>query len=410
LSAEIPVRCTRLDAGVVYHLLNRGNARVLVFDDAADGPLWYHVCMEPADKQAPVPIAHSLSIATEMRSLAGLSCLVFVPVAITELRDGELRGLFFLVLPTAMLALARWIEHVTPEHAAVLYSDKLEVPRQADKPLVVAWSDVTAIGWPRNAGHTAVRLAVNKNLERPANRVLIDLKDVSPTDRLVLIEYLHRAAGAVEQENWGAFCQRQAVPLAEMQDGRNGAGGEATFATPRWFRSIEKYPFLSGLLSPLLLGPLVVFLLFKVVSRTTYWSLAAIIATSALINIRLVWGRWASSFSEICLGAAAVFFVLGVFAPRGQSSKADPSASLPTLITWWVLALIACPFVANAAVIGWIPRHFGMWTGPAGFVMLFAPAIQMSRTQRHKDNQASLQADAMRRWEVYQTTRSLPSE
>src|SRR5215469_10241086 len=241
--------------------------------------------MESADNQTPVPLANSRNVATELRVLAGLSCLVFIPLAIATLFDRDLPGLYLLVLPAAALALAHRIDHVTPDSAAVLHSERLEIPRVADKPLVLAWSDVTSIRWPGYDGRARVRL-VQKDAEQRVQHVLIDLQDVSLANRLVLIEYLHRAGADVEQTNWEAFCQKQALPLAERLEGRHGAGAEATTATPSWLRSIEQYPFLCGLLSPILLGAI----LKKVVSRTIYWTMALIVATSALINIRLVWG------------------------------------------------------------------------------------------------------------------------
>lgn len=366
--------------------------------------------MGSQESDAPLRIANSLGVCTQIRMLAGLSCVFFFPFAIARFLDSDWGGLGFLVPPAAALAFARWIEHATPKDAALLYPDKLEIPRLAGPARVVRWSDVTSLRWPRipNDDSAPVRLVQLSDAARPGDQAAINLADVSPADRLVLIKYLHRAGAGVEQENWGEFCRNLAVPLAETLEGGNAAGANERTATPRWLKSIERDPFLTGLLAPIA----VAYLLPKAVSRTTYWSLAAIIAVSAGINIRLVWGRWESPFAEICLGAAALCFLFGVFS-RERSSKADRIASPLALIAWYIPALIVCPFIANAAFAGWIPRQFGPWAAAALGIMLFGPAIQSmwagprQRLRRRKLIE-SLQADAERRWAVYQATGSLP--
>lgn len=373
-----------------------------------------HFCcraaMESTENAAPLRIANSHSICTLIRGWAGLSYLALFPLAIARFLGGDWRGLGFLVLPPAALVIARLLEHVTPQHVVTLYSNKLEISRFAKPARVVRWSDVSSLRWPRSRNPDSesapVRLALRNDSARSANQAAadqaeIDLAAVSPEDRLILIKYLRRAGAAVEHEHWGDFCRKQAVPLAERLEGRD--------ATPRWIRSIDSYPFLAGLLAPIA----VAYLLPKAVSRTTWWNLAAIIAASAWINIRMVWGNWASPFSEICLGAAAVCFLFGVFAAPDRPSKADRIASPLAMIAWYVPALIACPFVAVAASAGWIPRQFGPWAGIAGLIMLLGPALQSmwssprQRRRREKLREA-LQADALHRWAVYQATGSLP--
>jgi len=366
--------------------------------------------MESQENDAPQRIANSFGICAQIRALAGISGVFFFPFAIARFLDSDWRGLGFLVPPAAALALARWIEHATPKDAALLYPDKLEIPRLTGPARIFRWSDVTSLRWPKipNDERAPVRLVQLGDAARPADQAVIDLADVSPTDRLVLIKYLHRAGAAVEQENWGVFCRNLAVPLAETLEGGNAAGASERTATPRWLKSIERDPFLTGLLAPIA----VAYLLPKAVSRTTYWSLAAIISVSAWINIRLVWGRWESPFAEICLGAAALCFLFGVFSPD-RSSQINRIASPLALIAWYVPALILCPFIANAAFVGWLPRQFGRWAIAGIGITLFGPAIQRMWTGprqrlRRRKLIESLQADAERRWAVYQATGSLP--
>ncbi|MGH7207263.1 MAG: transposase [Nitrospiraceae bacterium] len=49
----MPRTARRAPAGVVYHVLNRGNARTQIFDEAADFSAFQRVL---ADTQAPVPM------------------------------------------------------------------------------------------------------------------------------------------------------------------------------------------------------------------------------------------------------------------------------------------------------------------------------------------------------------------
>jgi hypothetical protein len=323
-----------------------------------------------------------------------------------------LGGLFFLALPASAIALARLIERTTPEHAAALYSDRLEIPLHAKQPLVVAWSDATSICWPKNpdSEQARIRIAVRRDVAQTTEHAEFNLNDISPADQLIVVAYLRRAGATVEQQYWGDFCWKRAVPLAEAAERRRDSGADTAIAMPRWFRGLEPYPFLCGLLTPVLIGPFLLHVLPKLVSRTTYWILAAIIAASAFVNIRLFWGRWASPFTEICLGTAAVCFLFGVFAAPEHSSKVGRSTSLPVAIAWYVPALIVCPLFFNATAIGWMPRPYDAVAAAACFVIYLGAAfVVLRRHERRREKQAeSLQADAARRWEVYETTGRLP--
>lgn len=368
--------------------------------------------MQSAHNHAPVLIVNSHSNTKELRISAGMSCLLVVPLAISAFRSGELGGLFFLALPASAIALARLIERTTPEHAAVLYSDRLEIPLHAKQPLVVAWSDVTSICWPKNpvSEQARIRIAVRKDVAQTTEHADFNLNDVSPADQLIVVEYLRRAAAGLEQQNWGDFSQKRAVPLAKAAERRRDCGADTAIAMPRWLRGLEPYPFLGGLLMPVLMGPFLVYALPKLVSRPTYWILAAVIAASAFINIRLFWGAWASPFTEICLGTAAVCLLLGVFAAPEHLSKAGRSTSLPVAIAWYVPALIVCPLFLNATAIGWMPRPYDAVAAVACFVIYLGAAFVVLRcNDRRREKQAeSLRADAACRWEVYEITGRLP--
>jgi hypothetical protein len=141
--------------------------------------------------------------------------------------------------------------------------------------------------------------------------------------------------------------------------------------------------------------------------------MAAIIAISGAINIRLVWGVWASPFTEIVMGFAAGLFCVGLLAPSKIEDR-NRSEDVPPLLTVGSLALaiIGGPLLGNVMVIGWVqvPKAAAGLIGPAFcFGLLFPALFAAARRRRTEKRQmAALEADAIRRWEAYVQTGTLP--
>lgn len=136
-------------------------------------------------------------------------------------------------------------------------------------------------------------------------------------------------------------------------------------------------------------------------------------AISGAVNIRLVWGVWASPFTEIVLGFAAGLFCLGLLA-RSKIEDRSRSEGVPPLLTVGSLALaiIGGPLLGNAMAIGWvqIPKAAAGLIGPGFYFVLLFPAFFAAARRRRteKKQAAALEADAMCRWEAYVQTGTLP--
>jgi hypothetical protein len=116
------------------------------------------------------------------------------------------------------------------------------------------------------------------------------------------------------------------VPLVESlqrdRDGKVSTVPRTPFASglQGWFRFFDQYRFLLGVVLPVVL----LMSLPRFVSRKMWWSLAAIVAISGAVNIRVVWGHWASPFTEIVLGTAVVSFCLGLVAHSARQNHPGP--------------------------------------------------------------------------------------
>jgi len=141
--------------------------------------------------------------------------------------------------------------------------------------------------------------------------------------------------------------------------------------------------------------------------------MAAIIAISGAINIRLVWGVWASPFTEIVMGFAAGLFCVGLLAPskikvRNRSEDVPPLLTVGSL----ALAIIGGPLLGNAMVIGWVqvPKEVAGLISLSFWLVLLFPAffVAVRRRRTEKRQMAALEADAIRRWEAYVQTGTLP--
>jgi hypothetical protein len=229
---------------------------------------------------------------------------------------------------------------------------------------------------------------------------------------LTFIRYLRLTGAEVEQTGWPTFCDKFAVPLVETcqresNDAEKGVDKFSSQPEEVINRLVKHRPLLAELLSPLI----VLWMIGRRVSRKMWWLVAANLAISAVVNIRLVWGFWASPFSEFILGTAGAMFLLGMFATPDGPDEKRRGIDLPGVPFWFAVALIGGPFVMNAAVLGWIPQIFGMCCVSLVCLCLMAPCYigGWKAKRREKQNRPARKADALRRWEVYQRTAHLPS-
>jgi hypothetical protein len=240
----------------------------------------------------------------------------------------------------------------------------------------------------------------------------IHMQNVCPADRWALIRYLRSVD--VENEGWGPFCRKRAVPLIETLSQAGEANDPAhqdeplVAAVKRLSGFAREYPFLAGAVSPLV----IVSILPKFASRSMWWTTAMIIAVSGVINIRGVWGRWEQPFTQIVFGGAAVLFCLGAIAPARRSVKKEDEIPPFAVILSFLVTLIGGPLLCNAMVLEWvrIPVPVVRCLPHVMLLLLMAPGlVHMARKHRREKRQApALEAEALRRWEAYVRTGILP--
>jgi hypothetical protein len=134
------------------------------------------------------------------------------------------------------------------------------------------------------------------------------------------------------------------------------------------------------------------------------------VALSSLVNIRLVWGRWVSPFTEMCLGFAGVLFLFGLAAPKNVVLRMGRGCPTRTAACSLAVLLFGLPLMGNALVRGWIPLKPGKWLAYVGLFLVLLPIIiEIQRqTRRERQRAPELEADALRRWAVYESTGRLP--
>jgi hypothetical protein len=353
-----------------------------------------------------VHLKNAQAQARQLAAMAGLSALLVVPIGATFVAQGNWVGLFFLAIPAVAVAVGKWFARITPEDYAVLYGDRMELPGYGKKKTVFHWSDVRRIRWPTRRDLDApIRVMVPRGKERIAPWIPLELNNVSAADRVRLIRYLRERGAEVEQEGWPKFCYRHAIPLVEAcQRAEAALGAEGAPETcpslpgtygPWLSRLVRRHPFLAGMLGPLWI--------LSLVSRKMWWTTSAMIGLSAVINIGLVWGRWAFRLTGICLGFAAAMFLAGFLAPRETDRSKNADEQFPSAPYWLALVVIGMPLLANAGALGWVPPQLAEYGVMGGILILFAPGFiyLRKRSQRDRQRGPALEADALRRWAVY---------
>ena len=336
--------------------------------------------------------------------ILGMYSSVFVPPGVVAMLRGEWAGLLCVTSLAAIVALIRLVGRIEPEDHVILYPDRMEWPGYGTRKIVYRWSEVQGIRWPSGReSHPSIKIMVPRDEQRDLPSVR--LQALSWADRVTLIRYLRERGAEVEQEGWPRFCHRCAVAWVERSQ---RAQGER--AIPALFSSMFERPsFLAGMLFPLVWLALLV-CAPRFVARKVWWTLSALIAVSSVINIRLVWGHWSSPFTEICLGFAGVLFLLGLPARSdpGRPKRRDGNSWAPA--SSLAMALIGMPLMLNAVAINGIPKQFLGWVFFGGLFLVFLPILvdRLRQQRRERQRAPELEADALRRWAVYESTGRLP--
>lgn len=359
-----------------------------------------------------ISLKNSQEAFNSLKGLLGFASVIMVPIAIIGILKGDWDAIWLLALLIAGLAGVEWLRRITPADHVILHADRIELLALGSRRSVVNWSDVIAIHWPTGRDARIPIGIVVGGEERTASRTIrVGLQEISHHDRLTLIRYL-RAAANVDQKGWSKFCYKRAIPLAEACqgirdtdiDGMETAGCQSSpDSLMRGYCNLfKRRPFLAGLLVPLC-AP-------RFLSRKMWWTLSIHLAVSALINIRLVWGQWASPFTEMILGVSAACLVLGCLAPSRAFLSRKGEVPVSGVHFWLGLALTVVPFIGNAGVKAWIPLAIAKYVVLAGFFMLQTPIFihLLKLKARERREGPRLEAEALRRWTVYETTGQLP--
>ena len=302
--------------------------------------------MEPSQQQTAVHLKNTHGEANVAFFILGMCCLWAFPTGVVVIADKLGDGLLYFGIPAALFVVLKWLRSFTPEDHAILYADRMELPHGGSERSVVLWSEVETIQWPTSRPAKSIRLIFGAREDKSQERMHVGLSDISRTDRLTRIGYIHLAGAEAEQENWAVFCYRVAVPLLQACR-KSGTGvdgtedGGATRTRPgsvsKWANALaDRRPFLTGIASPLLFV-LLLPTLASMASRRTYWIVSALVSISAVVNIRLVWGSWASPFTEICFALAGT---LKVATPGPKYSIMLPTPPL-TVRIWSTLSIIS---------------------------------------------------------------------
>ena len=249
------------------------------------------------DQQSAIGLKRTRRWDVQFSMLAGFAFAICLPISVGGMAKGDCGALLILALPVILMLLGRCLQYSLAEQYVILHSDRVEFPRRRDEPRHVAWADVRGIQWPKTIEPDfPTVVTVPANPDWPIGRVHIDLQEVSPADRLTLIRYLRTATARFEQAGWPQFCQKRAIPLVEAlrREEQTDAPGNRHSRPAAIRASISRFvdwrPFVAGAMCTLLF-PL---LLFRLVSRKTWWTLATTIGVSGVVNIRLIWGAWIS--------------------------------------------------------------------------------------------------------------------
>lgn len=338
---------------------------------------------------------------------AGLAVLLCCVLGMTVPLKGEAIELFFPGIALFSLVLAKLAERSSRRHFAILYPDRFEFPGFPGTEKTIHWNQVTSLRWSGSSDERRRLIVYTKERETPLGFFVMNLADIVPEDCLTFIRYVRRAAIDIPQERWAGFCRQIAVPLlkkvekTEVNDTDDNPQ-PCTIRERVVLRSLAfcgYHPFLAGLFMPVFW----VLALPLLISRATSWVIAALIAISGIINIRLVWGAWIEPFTTTVWGTAAAFFALGVFSFPRRPENRNPNGALGVakVLGYLALLVVGVPLAMNALVKGWLPRNLAMPLKWVVLTLFLLPVFVIPWSQRRNDKQSleDLEREALRYWD-----------
>ncbi|MCA9103588.1 MAG: hypothetical protein KDA63_20690 [Planctomycetales bacterium] len=355
--------------------------------------------------EAAIHLKQNSPLPNQLYVLAGMMVLLCGVLGLAIPLKGVVIELFFPTIALVLLALAKLAERLGKNDFAVLYPDRFEEPGFGDTKRIVHWNQVTSLRWIGSSEDSPRVMISTREFDTPLGWFVTGLSDLRVEDRLVFIRYVRQSASDIPQERWPRFCRQVAVPLLkkaeeikerEIQE----VPRPRTFQEAITIRSMEflaSHPFLSGVLMP-------VFFLLTLpafFSRKTCWTIAALLAITSIINIRIVWGDWIEPFTTAVLGTAAAFIVLGFFSISRSPENKNSRHSLDSVkvFGYLVLILVGLPLALSALEKGWLP---GIWATPLKWLalaLLFSPVLLIF--WGHKRNERSvedLEREALDYW------------
>lgn len=301
--------------------------------------------------------------AYEVASMVALVSWIFGSVAIFK---GEYLGFLAPLVSAFVWWLAKLTECFDREDFAVLYTDRFEDPALGKTQKTIHWNQVTSLRWTGSSDGDARLMVYTKEIKTPMVFFVMNLEHLTVEDRLTFMKYIRQAAVDIPQERWSRFCRCVAVPLLKKLERIKEKPAQENQPPPTFRERLyansttfpESHPFLAGLLMPITL----VLYITPLLSKKVFWTMAAMLAISALVNIRLVWGQWFEPFTTVVLGTAAASFVFGLLSMPRKPQDEDTQESLSTTLVLMYSSyfFIGFPLAMNALEKGWIPRNFAM--------------------------------------------------
>lgn len=326
--------------------------------------------------------------------MLGLVWVVFMPFFVASVAQGELINAFAaLICPAGGFALTWFLDRLILDISATLYADRIEFPEYGGKTRPLFWTDVRRVRWLSSPEGSLVFSL--KSPEFPLGTATLGLEDLSLADQMTLIRYVRIAAKEIEQDRWGDFCRRVAIPLLEKLEDPEYQETDAGHESDGGFISSVLAGIRNALLAP--------YIMINLVTRSTWWTVAAIISLSAIINIRLLWGEWLQPFTFITLCVVGFFGLAGlVSSNKHQSIEDKKNRSVLPAIASFSLLLVGIPLLLNARALGWIdwPEWAGSVLAYGALFYAFSPIIWI--ILREKSDGLALEAEAIQRWEAFE--------
>jgi hypothetical protein len=366
-----------------------------------------------SEAEYPITIKAEQRAVAEIQFYGGFITIIMATPAVNSLFQGDWHGILFIIAPVCIFyTLHRLMQYMLSKECIILHQDHVELPCNQKSQRQFYWSEVKCIQWPKGHSENPVRiyLSSSKNL---FSAIPISLSCLSNENRLTIIRYLREYSSNTTQAEWSQFCCQYAVPLIEYQQKRGVAEKTAneentplfwsTLIYKKYLLFINKQPFLGGMLFPLLF----IIILQMHCSRKMWWMMSILIAFSACINFRLLFGHWDNLCTRITLGACGFIFITGFFAPATVSFSHRRAINISNGWTWLSIALIGIPFLFTISTLGWIPRYIPSFIMLAYLLLLFALLFYHIQKDTKK-TQNAFDSETLQRWDIFENTGHLP--